>query len=99
MTYQSKWERLSDAIQRVIKSTGVSEQQARADLACAISDGSVQVRAMLLTHATRPMRSSETVRSAEHFQARQIHPGHLDWEKSVSLKPWFIDEAKLAGWW
>src|SRR2546423_5600256 len=100
MTYQSKWERLSDAMQRVIKSTGVSQQQARADLCCAISDGSVKVRAKLLAHATRRgMLSSETVLSGEHFEARQIQPDAFDWEKSFSLKPWFIDKVRIPGFW
>ena len=99
MAYESQWERLSTAADRIAKANGISVDEAKADLCLAISDDSVRIRAKLLKHNTRPMRSSETVLSGKHFHAPRFDPREIDWAKSVPLKPWFVDHCKIPGHW
>jgi hypothetical protein len=47
VTYAPKWERPSDAVDRVMKSTAVSREQAETDICRVISDRAIDVRAKL----------------------------------------------------
>ena len=52
MPYVSVWERLPDAIRRIMEA-GRPKVQAQADLCRAIADGTVNIRCKLEKHATR----------------------------------------------
>jgi hypothetical protein len=63
--YESAWERLPDAVERIMADRGASREQAQADLCHAISDGLIRLRAQLDRHAHRPQKSSSVVSATE----------------------------------
>jgi hypothetical protein len=72
--YESAWEQLADAVERIMTSRGGSREQAQADLCHAISDGQIGLRGQLDRHDLRPQTSSSIV------SAPQL-------EIPISLKP------------
>ncbi len=90
MTYTSKWERLSDALDRVMKSTDLSRGQAETDICGAISDRAIGVRAKLAKHAVRPLKSQAVVDGDDLRIPTQLKPHDLDWQQSRPTNPWLI---------
>src|SRR5262245_51913640 len=88
--YQPVWERLPDALQRVMDSNGISKDDAQGAIRKAIADGSIRIRCCLETHATRAMTSNAVLDGS----AFQIPPGleshHLDWDRSRPTKTWVV---------
>jgi hypothetical protein len=102
MPYVLQWERLSDAITRVMAADGLSKDQARADICRAIADGTVIIRGKLKRHTTRHFRASNTVLEGKDFHIpTEIKSEDLDWESSRPVKPWMVRHGafKLSGSW
>jgi hypothetical protein len=97
MAYLSLWERLGDAIERVVSEAGVSKNEAQTDLCRAIADGAVKIQAKLREHATKHMTSSKTVLEGGAFQIPpRIGPKDFDWEMSRPLKPWTVRRGHFS---
>src|SRR5262245_2823796 len=101
MTYIPKWERLSDAVARVMAATGRSKDDAKTDICKAIGERAVEIRAKLAKHTTRAMRSSKVLAGSDFEIPPEIKPKDFDWEGSRPVKPWFVRRgiAQLAGYW
>jgi hypothetical protein len=97
MAYLSAWERLGDAIERVVSEAGVSRNEAQTDLCRAIADGAVRIQAKLQKHATNQMTSSKTVlKGADFHMPLRIEPEDLDWKSSRPLKPWIVRRGQFS---
>src|SRR3989442_11041156 len=102
MAYVSAWERLSDAIIRVMAAAGLSKDQAKADICRAIADGAVKIRGKLERHTTRHLRASNMVLEGEDFHIpTKIKSEDLDWERSRPAKSWLVRRGTSAppGYW
>jgi hypothetical protein len=102
MPYTSGWERLSDAVNRVMAATNASEHEAQADICQGLSDGAVEFRARLKCHASKHMTSNKTVLDSTAFDTPHvIRRDELDWERSRPNKPWHVKRGAhaLPGLW
>jgi hypothetical protein len=101
MTDNSKWERLSEAVDRVARSTGVSSEQTRIEICRALADWSTAIRGKLGRNESGTQTSSDTVLEGEHFHLpSHLEPHHLDWDASRPLGPWPIrDVPRIRGRW
>ncbi len=99
--YESAWESLPDAVERIMKSRGASREQAQADLCHAISDGQFRLRAQLDRHAGGSQKSSSVVYETELEIPIKLNPGDLDWQKSRPTAPWRLRklERHHSGLW
>jgi hypothetical protein len=87
--YVSVWERLPDAIRRIMEGERPKER-ARADLCRAVADRTVNIRCKLEQHATRHFTSKDVLDGNAFEIPTEIKPEELDWERSGPLKPWFV---------
>jgi hypothetical protein len=102
MAYDSEWQRLSDAVMRVMKTCGQSKDEAQTDLCRAIADGTVKVRGKLKRHTTKGVTASGTVLEGTDFEIPpEIKPEDLDWESSRPVKPWAVRRGsfEVPGYW
>ncbi|SRR6266508_3721973 len=102
MAYVSKWERLSDAVMRVMAACGLSKDEAQTDICRAIADGAVNIRGSLKRHTTKRLSASDTVLEGADFQIpTEIKSEDLDWERSRPVKPWMVRPGNysLPGSW
>ena len=90
--YESEWEGLPDAVERIITSRGASREQAQADLCHAISDGRIQLRCQLKEHAHRPQTSTSVVADSQFEIPIKLEPGDFDWQESRPIAPWWLRE-------
>jgi hypothetical protein len=87
VAYTPDWESLPDALRRVM-ATGVTEDEAKADLCRAVADGKIAVRVRVATsdHGMRGQVFSDgNVGVPPH-----LGPNDLNWVLSRPLKPWSI---------
>ena len=101
MTYVSQWESLSEAAERVMAATGLSQDEVRINICRAISDGA-RIRGKLATHAATQFTASDAVLERKDFHIpTEIAPGDLDWERSRPLKAWIVrrESFRPAGHW
>jgi hypothetical protein len=101
MAYDSQWERLSDAVERIM-AAGLSKEEAQTDVCRAIADEAVKIRGKLKRHTTKPLTAAKTVLEGKDFHIPSgIKSNDLDWEKSRPLKPWPIrhEVSGLSGFW
>lgn len=102
MRYVPAWERLPEALSRVVSATRCSQEEAQADICRAIADGAVRVRGKLERHATRGTTSSNTIIEGKEFQIPTgLNPADLDWQGSRPLKPWVVrrEAHRVPGDW
>jgi hypothetical protein len=102
MSYTSTWERLSEALTRVTKATGLSQTEAQADICRAIADGAIKVRGALGKRHTSGTTSRDTVLGGNYFQIpTSLKPEDLDWAASRPLEPWVVRRElfKVPGLW
>jgi hypothetical protein len=102
MAYVSEWERLSEALTRIMAAGGLAEDEARTDICRAIADRAVKIRGKLGWHTTSPLRAPHTVLETKDFQIpSEIKPEDLDWERSRPVKPWIVrrENFKPSGHW
>ena len=92
MPYESEWEGLPDAVERITTSRRASREQAQTDLCHAISDGQIRLRCQLDKHADRP-QTSTSMASASQFEIPiKLEPGDFDWQESRPIAPWRLRE-------
>jgi hypothetical protein len=100
--YDSIWERLPNAIERIMTLTGLAKDKAQSALCEAIADGVMRFRGQLCRHATRRMTSSSILKG-EHFEIpATFKSADLDWEASRPTKPWVVCRGhffSLPGHW
>jgi hypothetical protein len=101
MPYPPPWERLSDALIRVVTATGQSNDQAQADICRAIAGGTVRFRAELKRHVPRGTTSSETLKECAFQIPRNLKPSDLDWEESRPKMAWLVRRGRycVPGYW
>ena len=101
MVYISRWERLSPVVTRVMTATGVSVQQAQAEICHALSDGAVRYRAQLRWHSTKHMTSQSVLEAAAFETPSTIKPDEIDWDRSRPRIPWWVKRGQyvLHGSW
>jgi hypothetical protein len=87
--YVSVWERLPDAIRRIMAG-GRPKELAQADLCQAIADGSVNIRCKLQQMHGRRFTSKHELERKDFQIPTEIKPEELDWELSRPVKPWFV---------
>jgi hypothetical protein len=99
LPYVPAWERLSDAIRRIMAG-GRPKELAQADLCQAIADGTVNIRCQLQERRGSG-NTSKDVLEGKDFQITEIKPEDLDWELSRPLKPWFVRRGcySIPGTW
>lgn len=90
VTYTPKWESLSAAADRLAKTSGCSQDQARSAICQAISDGVIKVRGKLARHDIRSLKSTYVV-CGNHLEIPTgLKPDDFDWLNSRPVKPWFL---------
>ena len=98
--YVPPWERLSDAIERLI-AAGRSKERAQADLCRAIADGAVKIRSKLRKHTTQLTTSKDILPGTAFQIPSEIKPAGLDWVRSCPRKPWMVSRGSFSapGYW
>jgi hypothetical protein len=102
MRYVSEWERLSEALTRVVAATQLSSDEARIDICQAIAEGAVEIRGKLRKHMSRPVRPPKTVVRGNNFRIpAELSPEDFDWERSRPVKLWAVQReiSPLPGLW
>jgi hypothetical protein len=101
MAYVGKWERLKDALARVIEASGMSEDEAKEDICGAISDGAIEIRAKPLKHATNGFVARKARPRGSALQIPTLRPKDIDWDGSRPWKPWLAQCGgfKRPGYW
>src|SRR5262249_18610740 len=90
-----------DVVARVGAATGLSEDEAKADICQAMADRAVKIRIKPEKHASTPMRSTEVVDGEKFEIPAEIKPEDMDWERSCPRKPWPARRGSFApaGFW
>lgn len=102
MVYISPWERLSEALARVRKATGLPQTEAQSDICRAIAERAIKVQGKLGQRLNSPMRSPDTVLEGAAFRiSTDLKPEDLDWVRSCPIKEWVVrrEVFKLPGHW
>jgi hypothetical protein len=90
--YVRIWERLSDALRRVMAATGASRADAQLAICQAMADRAIRIRAQLKTwrrHNTC-MKSNALLESPAFEIPPVIRPTDLDWEASCPKDTWVV---------
>jgi hypothetical protein len=101
MAYVPQWERLSDALARVMTTAGLSKEEAKTDIRQAIADGAIQIRVKLREHTTKHLTSTSVLEGKNVQIPTNIKAEDLDWERSRPVKPWLVPSGSysLPGHW
>jgi hypothetical protein len=91
MVYVPDWERLSDALQRVM-APGMKEDQAKRDICNAIADRKIKIRGLIAKEEGHGSFGERVVGTVRHGGEIEI-PSHLssrdfDWDNSRPVFPW-----------
>ena len=86
MPYVREWERLSDAVNRVMTATGISREEAQADICGAIAERAIKIRSNLKARKV-PDAYTDTL-TRELQIPKEIKPEDIDWESSCPIKCW-----------
>ncbi len=91
MAYVSDWERLPDALKRVMAS-GIEEDEAKQDLCNAIADRKIEIRGLVAKEEGLGSFGERVVGTVRHGGEIEI-PSHLssrdfDWDNSRPVSPW-----------
>ena len=62
MSYVRAWQRLSEAIEKIMAEAGGSREEAQTDICQAIADRTVKIQGKLKRHTTRPLLRTESLR-------------------------------------
>ena len=91
MTTNPRWERLSQALERVMATDGRSKEEAQTDICRAIADREVNIRGKLERHTPRGTTASNTILEGKDFHiSEKIKSDEFDWDSSRPLKPWAL---------
>ncbi len=101
MSYTPAWERLSDAVERVMRAAGCSKDEAQTDIGQAIADRTVKFRGKLARHTTKRFTSPAILEGRDFELPSAIASTDLDWERSRPNKPWLVRRGAypLPGYW
>jgi hypothetical protein len=102
MAYLSRWERLSEALRRVMDATGLSKDEAQKDICQAIADRAINIQGKLGKHVSTGFTSLDTVLEGQAFSIPiEIKPEDLDWEGSRPVKSWTVRRGafRMPGAW
>jgi hypothetical protein len=91
MAYVSDWERLPDALKRVMAS-GIEEDETKQDICNAIADRKIKIRGLVVKEEGRGSFGERVVGTVRHGGEIEI-PSHLssrdfDWDNSRPVSPW-----------
>jgi hypothetical protein len=88
--------RLSAALS-LAERMGLAETHAKAEIASAIADRSIEFRGKLGRLTTRGTVSRDTVLEGRKFQVpADLKPDDFDWELSRPLKPWMVPRGEYS---
>jgi hypothetical protein len=100
--YVADWERLAESVKRLM-ATGLTEDEAKSDLCCAIADGAVEIRLRLRQDATTGRSAGETtLTGADVIIPTRLGTADMDWNNSRPLKSWLVRLGRadgLKGYW
>lgn len=102
MTYITVWERLTEAVARVMDETGRTSEEVKADICMAISDRTIRIRGELKSHAIKGFRASNRVLEGDDFQIpARLKPADIDWQASRPTKSWIArtGNSRTSGYW
>jgi hypothetical protein len=101
MAFVSEWERLSEALRRVMAANELPEQEAQSDICRAIADQAVNIRLKLRKHVTKLLTSDALLEGNDFQIPDEIRPEQLDWDRSRPLKPWMVrrESFSVPGQW
>jgi hypothetical protein len=101
MPYVSDWEQLSAAVNRVMTSTRISTEEARADICSAIADRKINVRGKLEKTVNGLWHCSDVLMGKDFQIPERINPEEINWEQSRPVKPWVVrpDSIRKPGLW
>jgi hypothetical protein len=90
MAYTPRWERLSDALARVIEATGLSQAEAQADICRAIEDGTIDIQGELGTYMHGGTAGSTILQGNAFKVPKNLKAEHLDWVRSRPTGLWLV---------
>lgn len=90
MAYVRPWERLADALTRVMAAAGRSQEEAQTDICQAITDKAIKIQGQLKEHTTRHITSRRVLEGKDFELPARIKPADVDWESSRPLRPWAV---------
>jgi hypothetical protein len=101
MAYLREWERLSDAVVRLVEQAGLPKQEAQDDIRRAVADRATKIRGKLGRHAIKPSTASDVLEGTAFEIPEDLTPQDLDWEKSRPVKPWPVRRGSFSipGYW
>lgn len=83
MAYTPDWERLADALQRVM-AAGASEDESKLDLCRAVADGKIRVRVRIAGSGNRVFSGGNVRVPPILGPAISIGHGHAHWRNGIS---------------
>jgi hypothetical protein len=98
----TKWERLGDALTRVM-GAGIPEDEAKQAICDGIADGTVEIRLTVREHKTKPITAPDKVLTRDDVDIPphiQFH--EMDFETSRPFRPWSVKRERisyLGGYW
>lgn len=100
MSYLSAWERLPDAVERVMTANGCTADEAKADICMAIADRAINLRGKLQRNTKGHTSNSVLERNSFQIQGK-IKPADFDWEASRPTKSWIVtgEATRSPGYW
>jgi hypothetical protein len=87
MAYLPDWERLSDALSRVV-AAGLSRPEAQRDICRAIADRKIRIRLQAAKAEIPEARWSGRAVGSHVVIPKDLGPRDLDWRKSLPKRPW-----------
>jgi hypothetical protein len=101
MAFVSEWERLSEALRRVMAANELAEEEAQRDICRAIADQAVNIRGKLRKHVTKNLTSDAVLEGKDFHIPAEIRSEQLDWDRSRPLKPWVVrpESFRVPGNW
>lgn len=100
-SYEPIWERLPEALQRVMATTGATTEDSKRDICRALADRAIKIRCQLNRHLTKHMTSKAVLDGSAFQIPPSIEPSDMDWKISRPTKPWQVERGaySLPGFW
>jgi hypothetical protein len=95
MTYESRWERLSKALERVKTAARVAEDKAKEDICKAIAERVVNIRGKLREDRNKLRTSNAVLVGGTFHIPHDLKPEDLDWDGSRPLKLWEVQAERF----
>jgi hypothetical protein len=95
MPYESRWERLSKALERVKTVARVAENRAKEDICKAIAERVVNIRGKLREDRNKLHTSNAVLVGGDFHIPHDLKPEDLDWDGSRPLKLWEVQAERF----